>query len=132
MLWLLPVAGGALIAGAAVRHHRKTHKKLTPDEEKVYTKAYQNLKDPKSLLALADKFQQNGHAHEADMLRKRAKLRNLPPETKKARRAAFKTALKSTDKQGVLHLADLFHKEGAVGAATKLREYAKGLISSSK
>jgi hypothetical protein len=132
MLWLIPVAGTALAAGAAIRHHKKTHKKLTADEEKVYTKAYNTLMDPAKLNALADKFAQSGHAHEADMLRKRAKLRALPPEVKKARRDAFKKALKSTDKAKVLRLADLFHNEGAVGAATKLRSFAKGLVNSSK
>lgn len=128
MIWV-PLAIVGLATGVGVvRHHNKKKHKLTPEQEKVYSQALKTLKDPVKLKALADKFAAQGFTHEADMLRKRAGLRALPVETKKARRAAFKKALTSKDPTKVHALADLFHKEGAVGSATRLREYAKGLI----
>lgn len=128
MFWL-PVAGVALLAGgAAYRHRKKKIRKMTPRETEIYQKAFKTLQDPDKLKALAAKYEKNGFKHEAEMLRKRAGLRALPPDVKKARRAGFQKAMKSQDKTKILKLADLFYKEGAIGAATTLRERAKGLI----
>ena len=128
---LLPVTVVGLAAAAGVVAHKRAKKKrkkgMSPDQEKIYSAALQNLKDPAKLIELADKYADQGFKHEAEMLRKRAKLRQLPPDVKKQRKEAFRKGLKLQDPDKVQKLADLFEKEGATGSADALRKYAKGL-----
>lgn len=127
-LVLLGAAGGA----GYFRYRKKKQKKLTPDQEKIYSQALKSMEDPSKLNALAEKFEELGYKHQAEMLRKRAKLRALPPDVKAKRKKAFKDGMKLTDPLKVKQLADLFEKEGAVGSADKLRQYAKGLVQKKK
>jgi hypothetical protein len=123
---LLPL-GVAALAGAAAWKVRKKKTGLTPEREAVYVAALRTLKDPVGLRKLAEAFGKEGLLAERDLLLKRAALRDLPPETKKARREAFKKGMKSQDAAGIEALAKAFESQGASGAAATLREYAEGL-----
>jgi hypothetical protein len=122
---LIPIGIG-LLAGGAFWKHKKT-KGMTPERKKIYEAAMNTLKDPNKLRLLSDAFQKAGLKTEAEMLRKKALLRELPEGQKKARRDAFKAGLKATDPSKVETLANAFHKQGALGAAKKLRDHAAGL-----
>ena len=93
----------------------------------IFNEAVTKLKDPVKLDALADAFDQVGKTGQADLLRKRAALRNLSPEVKKARKAEFKRLLNSKDASEVEKAASACDAEGATGQAEVLRNYARGL-----
>ena len=101
---------------------------LTDERQKIYDNAMATLADPMKLRKLADAYQKVGLSYEADMLRKRAALREQPEEVKQARQEVFKKAMSSTNKEGISEVAAAFEKEGATGAAQKLREYLAGLM----
>lgn len=121
---------GALAAGAAYKKHKS--KKMSAEHELIFKNALQSLKDPAKLKELADAFEKEGLHDAAQLLRKRAILRELPPELKKARREALRKGLSSNDPKEVNELADAFEKEGATGAANDLRAYAKALTTVAK
>lgn len=129
MLPLIPAAVG--LAGLAWWRSRRK-KGLTPERQKTYEAALATMKDPEALRTLADAFQKEGLVPQAEMLRKRAALRELPPEVKEQRREALRKGLKSTDVEGIKKLAAAFSKEGASGAADSLLQYAKGLTATAK
>lgn len=109
---------------------------MTPVRKKIYEEALKSLKDPIKLRKLADTYDSEGLHEEATLLRKRAALREIPPEQKAARRDAFRRAL-SVGKDGVPvtgetiqkieTLAATFHNQGATGNAAALRQHAAGL-----
>ena len=110
-------------------------KGMTPEQKKIYEEALKTLKDPTKLRKLADEFERNGFKDEADLLRKRAALRELPPEQKAIRREAFRKAI-SVGKDGkvtqeqidrVKKMAHTFHLQGATGNAAALLSHATGL-----
>lgn len=122
---LIPIAIGGLVAGA---WWKTKHKKgLTPERKVIYETALESMKDPKELRGLADQFETQGLKPEAEMLRKRAALKELPDEVKDARKAALQQGLSSNDPAKVEGLANEFAKTGSTGAATSLRKYAEGL-----
>jgi hypothetical protein len=88
-----------------------------------------SLSDPVKLRKLADVFDKEGCKHEAGNLRKKADNMELPPDVKKARRQAYKKALKSKDPVAVEKMANAFQTQGSPGAAASLRKYAAGLKS---
>jgi hypothetical protein len=124
MIPLIPAA--VLLLGSGVLFFRKKSK-MTPARQIVFDTAMKDEKDPAKLTALAAEFQKEGLGVQADLLTKRAALRNLPKEVKEARKQAFKSAMSSKDKNAILGLAAAYEKETAFGAAQKLRDYAKGL-----
>jgi len=121
---LIMMLGGGAVVGAK-KHIDK--KKLTPQRKMIYETAMKSVKEPEKLRELASAFREVGLNNHASMLEKRAKLRALPPDVKAARKAAFQTAMTSTDPKKVIELANAFEKEGATGASEALREYAKTL-----
>jgi hypothetical protein len=121
------LALGGVTTAVVVRRRKK--KGMTPERKKVYIAALNSLKDPVKLRQLADAFEKEGLTKEAAMLRKRAKLRELPPKVKKQRRAAYRKAMKSKSPTAVARLAKAFQKEGATGAAASLQRYAKALAT---
>jgi len=124
---IIPVAVAALAFGAALRKP-KNYGVLTPERKAAYHNALSGaVKEPKKLDGLATAFESQGLKDEAKLLRKRAALRRLPDETKKARSEAFRKALASKDKIAVLRMADAYDGEGCTGAAARLREVAAGL-----
>jgi hypothetical protein len=126
MIPLLPAAIIAL-AGTAFFLTRKKAGALTPEREMLFNKAVNTEKDPQRLRALAAQFRSDGLNVQAEFLEKRAKLRELPDSVKAARKAAFKQAMGSTNKEAILKLADAYEREAATGAAEALRKYVKGL-----
>jgi hypothetical protein len=111
------------------------HGEKDTEREVIYLTAMRCLDDPGKLRALADKMaslgltapKHTGLDDWADMLRKRAALKELPDAVKAQRKAAFQKGMKSANKAGVLKLADMFRHTGAFGAADKLESHANGL-----
>lgn len=101
---------------------------MTPQRQQIYDQAMVSLADPAKLRELAASFQKEGLKYEAGMLNKRAALRELPQEVKEERRKVLQDALKSENKEGIANVANAFEKEGALGAAQRLREYLAGLM----
>jgi hypothetical protein len=126
MLPIPVIALGLLGAGAFFVAKKMRGGKMTPERRMIFEAALRE-RDGQKLLTLADAFEKEGLIEQATMLRKRARLRNLPPEVKQARRDAFKKLLASDDKDAVLAAAKAYEDEGATGAAAKLRAYAEGL-----
>lgn len=116
---------GLMAGGAAVAVKRR--KRLSVEHKLIFESAMTTLKDGDDLRALADVFEKEGYKDQAEMLRGRAKLRELPPDVKQQRRDIFYEALGATDPVYINKIADAFEKEHATGAAAKLREYADGL-----
>lgn len=124
---LLPATVAVVAALAAWRYKRK--RGMTPQRRIIYESALKLVKDPAELRELAKTFASEGLRAEADMLNKRAALRELPESVKIARRQAFKDGMASKNPVAVGKLADAFEKQGAVGAAANLRKYAAGLVA---
>lgn len=119
-----------LFTGGYFGYKALKRRALTAREKQIFDEAFANLKKPEELLELADSFDKEGFSKEATMLRKRAALRNQPPEVYKARRAAFDKAMSVKDPSKVPDIRDLaieFEKVGAVGTAATLRKYADTL-----
>ncbi len=100
---------------------------LTPDRELIYNRAINNLQDPEKLRKLAAGFKEQGLKPQAEMLEKRAALRDLPRDLKKERRAVFKKLMLSEDPKKILEAAAVFDDQGATGSALALRERAAHL-----
>ncbi len=124
---LIPI----LIAGmtGAAWYKVRNKGKLTPERKAVFDCAMNELRDSPKLRDLADTFEKEGLPYEASLLRKKANIRDLPPEVTKARNQAFKDGMNSTNYHGVMELAKAFHNEGAIGAAENLRMHAEVLRS---
>lgn len=125
---------GALGAGVGYLRHKRKPKGLTPERKKVYDEALRSLKEPEKLRKLADVFDKEGLKVEAEMLRKRAALRELPAEDKAKRKEAFRKGMRTHDDNGkvqnpdkVEKLAGAFLSQGATGNATALKRHAEGL-----
>ena len=122
---LLPVAVAALVGTAFVMAKKPAPGVMTPDRQSILDTALTSKDiEPVKLRALAKVFADNGLPLQADLLEKRAKLRELPSDVKEARKAAFRAAMESTNPAGIRVVADAFEKEGATGAAAALRTRA--------
>lgn len=124
MLPIIPIAAGL---GGLAWWRASRRKGMTPERQKVYDTALATLKDPAGLRTLADSFAKEGLSAQAEMLRKRAALRELPEQTKVDRREALRKGLASNDQTAVSKLAAAFAREGASGAAEQLLKHVNGL-----
>ena len=127
---LLPLAIATLAAGAFYADRRREAPAkgvVTPERAIILETALNELKEPEKLRKLAKTFRDQDLPAQADLLEKRAKLRELPEETKKARREAFRKGMSSQDPDAVRKLANVFEQQGATGAAAALRKYADSL-----
>lgn len=106
----------AAFAGAIAANHAR-----------VYREAMTTAREPHELRTLADAFDKQGHRSFATMLRRRANLRDLPAEQKKARRDAFRAAMSSDDPGKIFQLASSFEGEAATGAANELYDHARAV-----
>lgn len=120
---LVPVAlaGGGILLYKYKGKDQKYSPCMTVERIKIYEQALATLKDQDKLRKLADEFEKAGCLKEADHLRKRATLRDLPPDVKQRNRSIFKKALKSTNPDAVSDVAGEFEKMGADGVAYNLR-----------
>ncbi len=128
---MIPLVPIALVLGGGYAWHK--HKKhaigMTPKRKQIFEAMLQDPKaTPEQLTTMAKEFKSAGLKAEGDELLKRAAILTAPPETLAARKAAFKKAMNSHDAAAVKLVADAFHKVGHYEAATKLRNYAKGLF----
>lgn len=117
----------AILGGLALFMAKKPPAKMTMERQMLFQKIINSERDPSKLRGYANEFRKDGLSIQAEVLEKRAKLRELSPEVKAQRKAAFKKAMSSTDKASVLKMAGIYENDGAIGAAAKLRDYAKGL-----
>jgi len=125
---LLPVAVAILAGSAYIMAKKPAPGVMTPDRQSILDTALTSKDiEPVKLRALAKVFADNGLPLQADLLEKRAKLRELPSDVKEARKAAFRAAMESTNPAGIRVVADAFEKEGATGAAAALRTRAFNL-----
>ena len=119
-----------LIALAAWQASKPGPGVMTPERRLVFNHALNKLDPPLSsekLNELATLFEKEGLAAHADILRKRAMMRDRPEELKKQYRAAFQSAMGCKDPLRVRALATAFEAQGMTNNARKLREYAIGL-----
>lgn len=123
---LIPLLIGGLAVTAAVKVHKRADA-MTPERQKLFDAAIQSLPDPDKLRQLAGAFAEQGLHKQADLLNKRAALRELPKETQEARKGVFRKAMSLLDPAKVEQAATVFHGEGCIGAASCLNLYAQGL-----
>jgi hypothetical protein len=122
---LLPVAVAILVGSAYIMAKKPAPGVMTPDRQSILDTALTSKDiDSDKLRALAKVFADNGLPLQAELLEKRAKLRELPSDVKEARKAAFRAAMESTNPAGIRVVADAFDAEGATGAAAALRTRA--------
>lgn len=101
---------------------------MTPERDKLYRKCLSGqVRDSSELRRIADQFQGWRLFPQAELLRQRAALRELPTDVKLARRATFRKGMASKNKAAVLKLADAFDGQGCTTAAHRLRLYGSGL-----
>ena len=100
---------------------------LTAERKAIFQAALETVEDSGKLRELADVFQAEGLTAQAELLKKRANLRELPETIKRARHEAFLQAMAAKDPAKVDNIASLFENEGAIGASNALRGYAAGL-----
>jgi len=87
---LLPLAVASMVAAAYHQTSKPSAKGvMTPTRQYIFEAAMNSTKDPVSLRKLASTFREEGLAGPAEILEKRAKLRELSPETKAARNSDF-------------------------------------------
>jgi len=121
---VISLAGGAYFRGSTEEKNKGV---LTPERALVFETALNEVKDPAKLNKLAEAFRKAELAPQADLLEKRAKLRELPAPVKAERREAFRKGMSSHDTTAINNLAEAFEKQGATGAANALRKYASSL-----
>lgn len=122
---IIPVVLGLAGLAAYKVHKRKTG--LTPEKQAIFAGAMNSLSDPDKLRGLADQFHGEGFPQQAELLRKRAKLRELPKDIQGQRREVFRKGMSSMDTNKIEQLAQIYEEEGCTGAAECLRLYAKGV-----
>jgi hypothetical protein len=131
MLPLLPIAGSAVAGlGYAIVKIRKAERLkgvMTPTRERIYHEALNSLRGPSDLRSLAVAFLSEGLHEQAELLKKRAAIKELPETTRLKRRQVLKAALGWRNPDNVNALAKAFDDVGANGAAALLRRYAAGL-----
>jgi hypothetical protein len=126
---LIPIVLVTAIAIPVVNAWRKPKRAgLTGRRAAIFESALVTMKKPDDLRTLATAFEGEGLIPEADLLRKRAALRELPKETRKQRRAIFSKAIKSSNIEAIRKVADAFRSEGCTGAAATLYAHADTLV----
>src|SRR5512138_1491264 len=89
--------GTGSVAGIVLRNRKRSPRGMTPERQQIYEAALVNLKDPEKLRQLADAFHGEECYPQANLLRKRAALRELPAEEKRKNAARFKEGMSSKD-----------------------------------
>lgn len=119
--------GAAAGAAASKLGKPADHGVLTPARADVFGVAMESLRDPREFRMLADAFDRKGLGDQAEMLRRRAQLREEPAEVKERRREAFKAAMASDDPDKVEQVAAAFERRAATHAARRLRFHVRAL-----
>ena len=125
---MLPlVVIGVLATASLYKNRRKVKGSMTAQRQVIYDAALTSEKDPANLRILAKAFRAEGLIPQAELLEKRAALRELPPEIQAARRQIVRDALTSDNPVFVAQMAGEFDAVGASGAAHALYQHASGL-----
>jgi hypothetical protein len=128
---VLPALALAVTGLAVFKAAKK--KKLTPEQLKIYRAALgeepgtTGLKTSAQLRELSRAFRAQGFKEQADMLEKRAVIKDIPDEVKAQYRNIFRVALDSLDRAAVLKVANEFEKSGRTGVSNVLRNHAATL-----
>lgn len=124
MLPVVAIGIGLLGGGAwyAQSKRQKNAQPMTAEKRFIYESAINSTLTPEQYRALAKGFRTEGFKVEADMLEKRAALREAPKELAAERRDIYRRAMNSVNVPGILKVADAFDSIGATGAAASLRE----------
>lgn len=101
---------------------------MTGKRMQIYQSALVTLKQPEKLRALAAAFESEGLIAEADLLNKRAAIRELPKSKREARREVFRKAIQSSNIPAIRAVADEFRAAGCTGAAANLYQHADSLV----
>lgn len=121
---LLLLASGGFLGH---RWYKKRHA-LTPERKAAFDRAMNDVTStPDSLRVLALSFEKVGLSDQAKSLRKRAALKEAPPEVKAARREVFTKALNSQDPEFIAKVAEAHEQIGATGAAETLRQQVESV-----
>lgn len=123
---IVPLVVLGLAGGAAYKVHKRK-KGMTPERQALFQGAMNSLKEPEKLRGLADKFHGEGFPAQAEMLRKRANLRELPTEIQEQRREVFRKGMRCVDADKIEALARVYEKEGCLGSCDTLLIYAEGI-----
>lgn len=127
---LLPLAFSAL-AGTAfvVASKNKGPVAMTQADQVLYQSLLTDPKmhDPVLLRQYAKQFRDRKLTPQADMLDKRAALRELPQEMKETQRQIYRKAMASKNPIAVRSVADNFERMGATSASDALRQYADAI-----
>jgi hypothetical protein len=125
---MLPLAIIGALSGISLwKNRKKKAGVMTPQRQVIYDAALTAEKDPENLKILAKAFHAEGLHAQAELLEKRAALRDLPPEIQAARKQIVRDALKSDNPIFVAQMAGEFDAVGASGAAHALYQHASGL-----
>jgi len=125
---LIPIA---VVLGTATlyRIYRRPRRVgMTGKRQQIYESALVTLKQPEKLRALAAAFEGEGLIAEADLLKKRASIRELPKSKREERRAIFRRAIQSSNIPAIRAVAAEFRAAGCTGAAANLYAHADSLV----
>lgn len=122
-----------ILAVSGIKTYRKK-KAWTPAHEKVfiYHMTECAMKDGTPITAndlrtLAAGYEERGFDAKAKLLRKRAKLRELPEEVKQERLRIFRNVCCSTDPDKIEKMIAVYEEEGCMGTVATLKKYVQGL-----
>lgn len=101
---------------------------MTGKRRQIYESALVTLKQPEKLRTLAAAFEGEGLIAEADLLKKRAAIKELPKSKREERRAIFRKAIQSSNIPAIRAVADEFRAAGCTGAAANLYQHADSLV----
>lgn len=127
-----PVMVGILAVSGIKTYRRK--KAWTPAHEKVFlyhmTEVVKKDGSPitaNDLRTLAAAYEEKGFDGKAKLLRKRAKLRELPEETKQERVRIFRNVCNCVDPDKIEKMILVYEEEGCLGTVATLKYYVRGL-----
>jgi hypothetical protein len=126
MLVPIAVVLGTVTLFRAYRRPRRVG--MTGKRMQIYQSALVTLKQPEKLRALAAAFESEGLLAEAELLKKRAAIRELPKSKREERRNIFRRAIQSSNIAAIRAVADEFRAAGCTGAAANLYQHADSLI----
>lgn len=120
-------ASAALGLGMGLKRLFRKKPKMTMQRQRIYEAVLTSLKPPDKLREMAVAFRAEGLTEQADLIEKRAILKELPDSVRAKRRLILKEALTWTDVVKIRGLAAVYDSVGSTGAAALLRRYAAGL-----
>lgn len=126
MLIPLAVVLGTVTLYRVYRRPRRVG--MTGKRMQIYQSALVTLKEPEKLRALAAAYEGEGLIAEADLLKKRAAIKELPKNKREERRAIFRRAIESSNIPAIRAVADEFRAAGCTGAAANLYAHADSLV----